>query len=667
MKKELVKRLAAAALLLLTIPIAVVVILKGVRAAAPVAVPVTTTETTAATVPETTTAPALVTLSVTSPEKTRVTVQEPFVKIQGVCDPSLPLSVNGQSVTCTQDGFFAYDCPLAVGENTVTVTDSVTTLRYTVVYELELLRSVSPAKSVKVNGGTTLELTAVALEDTTVKATLNGKTVRLSPDKTTADDSGFLTYRGNYTVPEAQYKAQNLGKIRFSATLDGYTRTRTGANVTVNAIVYEDIPIDTGEGVVKPPEVTGDGYVQVLTPEQDYGRGSARVLQVTSAQAETVPGSTADDKSSPLYTPFVKGSYDYVTGTGTYDDKSYYITKSGCKVETTDAKVFDGFVLPTNTISAYKGYTDGETNLILTMNWKVSFLSELREQRYYNGYSGRVFNVTSSTASYIDFKFFYTNAAEGSFDLSGSNVLQKAEWVNVGKDGTATLRVYLREKGKFYGYRAYYASDNRLVLAFRNRPASVNRAVVALDPGHGGNDSGAIGVNGVYESTLNLRISALVKQKLEAQGVRVVILRTGNTTISLDDRRKLARQAGADLFVAIHNNSSTSGKTSGTEVYYYRAYAQPLASSVHASLVSAWREIYKGNADMSGKIVPKDGGVRYYPFKVTRIEECPAILVECGYLSNTTECNAVCQPANQEKLADAIASGILRYIENNTA
>ena len=88
---------------------------------------------------------------------------------------------------------------------------------------------------------------------------------------------------------------------------------------------------------------------------------------------------------------------------------------------------------------------------------------------------------------------------------------------------------------------------------------------------------------------------------------------------------------------------------------------------MHANLASAWREIYKGNAAMTDKIVPQDGGVRYYPFRVTRIEECPAVLVECGYLSNTTECNAVCQPANQEKLAGAIASGILRYIENNTA
>ena len=71
---------------------------------------------------------------------------------------------------------------------------------------------------------------------------------------------------------------------------------------------------------------------------------------------------TCDDKSSPLYKPFFKGTYDYIVGTGTYDGDSYYITKSGCKVETCNAKVFDGYVLPTNTISAYKGYTAGETS-----------------------------------------------------------------------------------------------------------------------------------------------------------------------------------------------------------------------------------------------------------------------------------------------------------------
>ena len=70
---------------------------------------------------------------------------------------------------------------------------------------------------------------------------------------------------------------------------------------------------------------------------------------------------------------------------------------------------------------------------------------------------------------------------------------------------------------------------------------------------------------------------------------------------------------------------------------------------------------------MLNKVVPNDGGVRFYPFKVTRIEECPAVLVECGYLSNATECGALALPQNQEKLAEAVSNGIIRYLQANCA
>ena len=330
-----------------------------------------------------------------------------------------------------------------------------------------------------------------------------------------------------------------------------------------------------------------------------------------------------------------------------------------------DSESFDGYVLPTNTASVYKSYTSGESHVILTMNWKVPFVSELKPQAYHKGYTDRVFNVTNCTAQYIDFTFYYTNAAEGSVDFSGSNVVKSAEWRSIGENGTTTLRVYLRQSGKFYGYRAYYASDNRLVLSFRNKPKSVRNAVVAIDPGHGGRDCGAIAANGAYESALNLRVSALLKQKLEAQGVRVVIFRANDVYLSKDERRQKARESGADVYISLHHNSSPSSTLSGTEVYYYRAYSKPLAASIHANLAASWQDIYKNNAAMRAKVIPQDGGVRYYPFGVTRVEECPTVLVECGYLSNTAECDACYDPVNQDKTAEAICRGILNYLKNS--
>lgn len=666
MRKPLVMRILAAVLLLaLSAPIALGALFCGVAPAAPAAAPETEdVQTTAA--PETTSGPSAA-LTVTSPESASVTVEIPYVTFRGTCAPEYPLTVNGETVPVAADGSFSYDCPLSPGDNTVTVVNAQTTLTYQVRYALEVIRSVSPAKSTALGGGMKLEVTAEALEGAAVSAKLNGKTVKLSPVANTGDGSGFVEYSGTFTAPAAAYNVQKLGTIRFTGTYQGYSQTVNGASVTVNKITYPKVEIDTSQGEVKPPVVSGDGLVELLSPSADHGLGKARVVRMTMDYVETCPGETADDKSSPLCSPFLKGTVDYVSGSATYDGDLYYITQSGYKVKAEESESFDGYVLPSNTISVHKCTTNGDTDLVLTMNWKAPFISELKEQSYYKGYAGRVFNVTDSTARYIDFKFYYTNACEGSFDFSGSNVVSSAEWVNIGQNGTATLRVHLKNRGDFYGYRAYYASDNRLVISFRNRPSSVSGAVVALDPGHGGRDPGAIGVNEMHESEVNLRISALVKQKLEAAGVRVVIFRTGDQTLELEDRQGKARQSGANVFVCLHNNSSSSSSASGTEVYYYRAFSQPLAASIHAQLVTAWQEIYKNDAAMRKKIVPSDGGVRFYPFQVTRIEECPAVLVECGYLSNAKECSALALPANQDRLAKAVSDGILRYLQANCA
>lgn len=528
-----------------------------------------------------------------------------------------------------------------------------------------ILRAVSPTENLSADGGMLLEVTAEAAKDAKVSVTLGKLSATLTPTSETADGTGFMIYTGAFTLPAGKPKKQSLGTLRFTAEVNGQVGTLSGANVTVNALQYADIPIDVGQGTVKPPVISGEGKVDVLSPETDYGRGTARILRVTADYAETCPGNTANDQSSPLCTPFLGGTYDYITGEGTFDGKAYYITKSGYKVEQADSESFDGYVLPTNTASVYKSYTSGESHVILTMNWKVPFVSELKPQAYHKGYTDRVFNVTNCTAQYIDFTFYYTNAAEGSVDFSGSNVVKSAEWRSIGENGTTTLRVYLRQNGKFYGYRAYYSSDNRLVLSFRNKPKSVRNAVVAIDPGHGGRDCGAIAVNGAYESALNLRVSALLKQKLEAQGVRVVIFRTNDVYLSKEERRQKARESGADAYISLHHNSSPSSTLSGTEVYYYRAYSKPLAASIHANLAASWQDIYKNNAAMRAKVIPQDGGVRYYPFGVTRVEECPAVLVECGYLSNTAECDACYDPVNQDKTAEAICRGILNYLKNS--
>lgn len=601
-------------------------------------------------------------LVVTYPDSQKITVKKSEITVSGVYKGSNAVTVNGENAELLENGEFSYNMVLNFGENKLSVSDGEETYNYVIIYKLEIIKAVDPAADIKADAGKQMPITALALKDSSVQAVINGVTIELSPD--TSSSEQFVNYSAFFTVPSASSKPKNLGKIIFNAKNGGHDDSVTGGSIIVNPYNIADIVIQQGQGAVIPPQITGNDVVNVLSPEADHGRGQAHMCIVTSNYGETMPDNKIDDKSDPRYTPEPKGTIDYITDEFKYEKDEYYILLSGMKIKKTDVRAFNGYIMPTNTISAYKSYTSGGyTNAILTMNWKVPFLSEMKQQSYYRGYAGRNFNVSSFTASYIDFNFKYTNAASGSFDFSSSSVVSHAEWIGIGDKGTTTLRVYFKNAGKFYGYKAYYSNDNRLVIQFKERPNTASPLVV-IDPGHGGNDCGAIAVNGTYEAHLNLRIAAMVKSNLESAGYRVHILRTGDNSISLDDRQAMGRKLGGDIFVSIHNNSSPSSSLSGTEVYYYRAHSKALASSIHARLAGAWREIYADNPQMSNKAVADDGGVRYYPFRVTRIEECPAVLVEGGYLSNPTECEYVCNSDVQQRLAKAISDGIINYFNN---
>lgn len=606
------------------------------------------------------------TLILSHPTETDLTVEQAQFTITGVCKLGQPIKINDIAVSCYEDGTFSYDYILSPGENIITVSNAYKTIELNIKYNYTIIKGVSPSKAVTVEGGSTVNLSAEALKGASVIAEIGGQKITLN--ELGGEDAkfgiDFVEFSGSYTVPASQLKKQSLGRIDFSASINGYTDTKKGASITVNAKASQEIYISAGEGEVVAPHIKGDGVVDVLTPDTDYGLGSAKICKITVPYAETMPSNVADDLSVPLFSPLLSGTYDYITGSASFDGKDYYTLNSGRKIKQSECSVSNGYVMPINTISAYKSYTDNNTNVILTMNWKVPFNSNMKNQSFHKGYQGRVYNVSSCTSSYIDFVFYYTNAAQGNFDLSGSNVVSRAEWINIGDESTTTLRVYLKNKGVFYGYSAYYSSDNRLVISFNNKPQKTSSATVMLDPGHGGKDCGAIGTNGVYESRVNIAISAMVKVNLEQAGIRVLMTRYNDTNYTLDQRQQKARDSGADLFVAIHCNSTVTGKgtLSGPEVYYYRANSKYLASSIYNKLSAVWKNIYADNSEMRNKVDAKDGGVRFYPFRVIRIEECPAVLVECGYLSNSIECLRLCVKDNQEILAKAISDGIINTL-----
>ncbi len=180
---------------------------------------------------------------------------------------------------------------------------------------------------------------------------------------------------------------------------------------------------------------------------------------------------------------------------------------------------------------------------------------------------------------------------------------------------------------------------------------------VAIDPGHGGEDDGCYR-DGVSESAVNLAIARRLSQELEEMGIESVLLREDEETqMSLEERVKKAGNAGADIFVSIHQNAceETESPVTGIETWYSGDLedSRRLAQLVHKGAVEK-----TGAADR--QIQETDS------LYVVRENSIPACLIETGFLSNTAERQALASPEYQEKLAGGIAQGIQYYFYPKT-
>ena len=206
---------------------------------------------------------------------------------------------------------------------------------------------------------------------------------------------------------------------------------------------------------------------------------------------------------------------------------------------------------------------------------------------------------------------------------------------------------------------------------------------VAIDPGHGGADTGAIGGipagtptgltprvddqgrTVLYEKDVNLDIAVRLQAGLQAAGARTLMTRTTDigggdrawptVRADLKSRTDIANEAGAELFVSVHNNALRA-TTSGTETFHY--YYASGASRSLAVLVQR---------EMIAALGLPDRGVKSAGFYVLRHTVMPAILTESAFLTNPSEAVLLADPAVRQRIADAIARGVQRYASGNVA
>lgn len=208
--------------------------------------------------------------------------------------------------------------------------------------------------------------------------------------------------------------------------------------------------------------------------------------------------------------------------------------------------------------------------------------------------------------------------------------------------------------------------------------ASAALPLVAVDPGHGGKDTGAVGVlpagtqtglpprsdatgrTMLYEKDVTLDVANRLNAWLRARGYPTVMTRTTDsaggdvpfTTVGADlsARTRIANQAGAQLFVSIHENSlgTTSSGTETYHFYYASAAARALAVSVHQAVVL--------------RLGLPDRGIRQAGFYVLKNTVMPAILVEGAFVSNPDEALYLAQPTTRQALAEGIGSGVASFV-----
>lgn len=488
-------------------------------------------------------------------------------------------------------------------------------------------------------------------------------------------------------VTEKPTKVESSAESTEKVTADSTTNSAATTKTPATKAPTTKAPT-TKAPTTTPPKTTGAITVTSHTgPKleryyytQNYGKGTARICEIIDDYVETYPGYTTSTYSVPDCSPLAKTTVDYVKDEAVLDGSDkYYILASGVKVpefreerlpsgsngKIKHVKIASGYVMPKNSIRVLSTTCNNDkTVIVLDMNRPVAFNAKITGQTYGKYAPDRYVTVSSLDCKGLEFVFSDTSDASGSTTFMNSAV-KSGKWSSDSSKSTVTLSLTLTTAGKFYGFHYEYNKDGTLTISINHKPKSLKDAVIMLDPGHGGIDSGAVctvkatGFN--YEKNINLSLATKVKVLLEAEGATVIMTRDGDDWKSYTQRNDEVRNREPDMFIAIHCDSSTASSATGTSAYYYRAYSQPLAKAVHDSLVNAYKtQIYKDKPS-----VKVDRGSNFYAFRVARVEECPAILIEYGFVSNTLECQALQNTNNRDILAKATVDGIKKYLANS--
>ena len=538
----------------------------------------------------------------------------------GTAPPTAAVTLNGQRLERSPAGHFAPSFPLGLGANQFTLrwgseTKTITVTRVSnqpqpPVGAQFAPDSLQPARDITRLVGEPLCFRAIAPAGATVNVELAGLTLPLTPQP-----------------PLVQLPAN-------AAVLTSDNAPTAVANVTVFAACAEA----EQAAALGPPTFrlryqgqdvaqTGPGAVTILAPLEQP------VIEVT---AEAGVARTGPSTNHSRLTPLPRGTRAGVTGR----EGDWLRLDYGGWIMAAETRLLPGAIPPEATIRSVRSRrTAGATEVIFPLDVPVPV-------------------AVAQTARSLTLTLYNTTAQTDTIGLTPDPWIERLDWQQ-SAPGQVSYTFHLRSDQQ-WGYDLRYEGSS-LILTLRHPPAlsgdRLQGARILLDPGHGGAELGARGPTGLPEKAVNLTLSQLLRAELERRGATVYMTRETDVELGLRERMVAIARWQPDIALSIHYNalpdSGDALNTAGIGMFWYHTQAHDLAVFLHDYLVETLeRPAY---------------GVFWNNLALTRPQITPSILLELGFMINPWEFEWIVNPAEQQRLAIALADGLERWFAQATA
>ncbi|NEP16906.1 MAG: N-acetylmuramoyl-L-alanine amidase [Leptolyngbya sp. SIO4C1] len=539
----------------------------------------------------------------------------------GTADPNADVRINGQIIdNRSSDGHFAPTLPLAMGDNTFTLTQGDETLTLSIT-RLPLTPpqpqgvafaegTLTPARDLARLPGELICFGAIAPPQADVSVLLTNRQIPLQPQPASAELPPNYAVLTSQTAPIEVAATQYAGCATFnqpgSFGIPEFRLTLAGQTISQSTESSLEILSPTTFQVA---EVTVDSGIARTGPSTDYSR----------------------------LTPLPKGTQAAITGR----EGDWLRLDYGAWIRESEVRLFESPMPPQTTIRGVRSQqVSGWTEVIFPLQVPVPV------------------SIEQDTSS-LTLTLHNTTPQTDTIYFSEDPVVERMDWQPILPD-KAEYTFHLKQAQQ-WGYKLRYEGSS-LILSLRHPPERqssrpLQGTRILLDPGHGSSeDLGARGPTGYPEKDVALLVSKLVRDELQARGATVVMTREGDDDLYPQDRVDVIEQAEPTLALSLHYNalpdSGDALNTAGVGAFWYHPQAHDLALFLNNYLVETLNR--------------PDYGVYWNNLALTRPSVAPAVLLELGFMINPVEFEWITDPDAQRALAAALADGIEQWLRQSS-